>query len=389
MSLSRLKIFFEWSLFAFLVVFPFGQLLRFNFEFYGLKVILQPLDLVAGLSIPFFFKYVRPAIFRYISAFSFIAFFSLIFSLSLFEFKDVLVGSLYFLRFFAYTSFFLLSYNLRKAGQKSKIFNSLILVGFFVAIFGWIQYIFYPDLRVLSVWEWDDHLFRLVGTFLDPAFTSIILVFTLLLYLIKVANRVNFRSFLLLTFLLITLALTYSRAGYLAFVVGLFTLATIKKNFKRFLVLIAAFLIFLIFLPRQTGEGVKLERTASIYARLADYMNVLEVAKASPLFGVGFNNLCLARQEFLREVNIESHACAGSDSSLLFVFATTGIVGLLAFLKIFGEVMRSVTGDDFGVGLISVSTSVLAHSFFSNTLFYPWVMGYLAILLSLGLKERS
>ena len=80
-------------------------------------------------------------------------------------------------------------------------------------------------------------------------------------------------------------------------------------------------------------------------------------------------------------------SCSGSDSSLLFVFATTGIVGLMIFLYA-GRVMFSSTGRAvYGIAFVSSLVAVLIHSLFLNSLFYPWVMGWMGILLAISLKK--
>ena len=78
------------------------------------------------------------------------------------------------------------------------------------------------------IWGWDDHLYRLIGTFLDPGFTAIILVFgfltSLAYYLKPAAPKGGFKNkyFLLISiFLFVSILFTYSRAGYIALIVGM------------------------------------------------------------------------------------------------------------------------------------------------------------------------
>ena len=81
-----------------------------------------------------------------------------------------------------------------------------------------------------------------------------------------------------------------------------------------------AFIIFgisVILLPRPSSEGVQLERTQSIYGRFRSYEQGLTILKTNPLFGIGFNNYCYARQIILGTNDLASHACSGSDSSVL------------------------------------------------------------------------
>ena len=119
------------------------------------------------------------------------------------------------------------------------------------------------------------------------------------------------------------------------------------------------------FLPRPGGEGVKLERVFSLNQRFANYREGLQLIKLSPVFGLGFNTMRYYRNDFV------SHAAAGLDSSLLFVLATTGIIGLLTYLNLLKSLWQTSL-------LVKLSLSaVLVHSLFQNSFFYPLIMIWL------------
>ncbi len=63
-----------------------------------------------------------------------------------------------FLSCFMYSIFFVGVFRLVSKNKKltNLLVRSLIGLGIFVAIFGWIQYLFYPDLRPLYLIGWDD-----------------------------------------------------------------------------------------------------------------------------------------------------------------------------------------------------------------------------------------
>jgi hypothetical protein len=77
-----------------------------------------------------------------------------------------------------------------------------------------------------------------------------------------------------------------------------------------------------------------------------------------------------------------SKAAAGLDSSLLFIAATTGVVGLAAFIFLFVSMIRLAQGRFRTIYLASVA-AVAVHSLFVNSLFYPWVMVWLWVLTGL------
>lgn len=389
----------EFVLIAFLSLFPFGQVLRLELSFLGNPFVLQPIDLVAGFSLIIFFRQrIFPPEYGKIVAFIAASVFSLLFSLSLFAPSKVFIGSLYLLRFIAYSSLFAITWRLVKTkSMKQTLFNSLIVVSFFVAIFGWIQYFWLPDLRDLARLGWDDHLFRLVSTFLDPGFTGIILTLGFLTIFGKFLNNKNKKLIWILVFFMVTLAFTYARAAYLALITGIFVSLFAKgksfslfnaSNLKKFLWLILPFLSLLLFLPRPPSEGVRLERTYSINEKFKNYSQTLEIFYRQPVFGVGFNNLCVSRQLYLGQADISSHSCSGSDSSLLFVLATTGVVGFILFSYMGGKILLSVNNDMYGKTFVASASALLINSLFINSLFYPWIMGWMGILLALAVSSK-
>lgn len=383
----------EGIVFLFLILFPFGQTIRTTFSIFSVSFPFHPIDLAAGLSIPvlFFVRPKLPKITRYIFNFLLVAAFSYLLSLIIFQSNQSFLGGLYLLRLFSFASFFLLVRFLVSSKKKLKgVFSdSLVSVAVIAGLFGWVQYFFYPDIRPLVVWGWDDHLFRLVGTFLDPGFISIILVMGFLLTFSKfLSSKKKFLIFVLV-FLFSAISFTYSRAGYLALIAGIFTILYLKNKINTFFPLALVFLMTIFILPRPSGEGVKLERTFSVYARLNNYQETIKVWQRSPLFGVGFNNLCLARQKYLGRGDLFSHSCSGSDASLLLVLATTGIVGLISFLHLLFRIPGFLNKSVDSLAFKSTLSAVFVHSLFVNSLFYPWVMGFMAILLALSLKEDS
>jgi O-antigen ligase len=378
-------------IFLFLVLFPFGQILRFDLRSIDPGLILHPIDIVAGLAfISLFLRKIRlPSISKPIKAFLMFLTFSYIVSLTIFEFQQGLIGAFYLIRLIFYSSLFTITYDLAKGKNdlKTLIFDSLIAILIFVALFGWIQYFLYPDIRSFVVWGWDDHLFRLMGTFLDPGFTAILLVFGFLLTFEKYL-RSNKKYFLILIlFFFITLAFTYSRTGYFALIAGVSMYLILKKKIKWIRVVILALILMVLLLPRPIGEGVKLERLYSISYRFQNYKQTLQIWQRSSLFGVGYNNLCFARIKYLGEGDYLSHSCSGSDSSLLGLLATGGILSFISFTWLIKEIVKNIDHENFGNLFLSCLTSLFIHSLFVNSLFYPWVMGFMGILLAISIKR--
>ena len=318
-----------------------------------------------------------------------IAIISLIVNSSRLSIRELFVSGLYLLRWIVYAGLYFVLIDLKDRFNYlkwSSMVNYLIVLGAMTAIFGLVQYLIWPDIGFLEVFGYDPHYFRLVGTFFDPGFIGIILVLTLILLVVSNWEKIgvfkmkNLPVHCLLFTVYCSLALTYSRSSYLAYLMGMGVIAFIKKAPRFFLIILFIGALTLLILPRQSGgEGIRLERTSTIQARAGSWQNALIISRDHPLIGVGFNAFRYAQRDygFLKEQWQESNAGAGADSSLLFVLATTGIIGFLTYLGIWWKILR--------IGNLTILASALAiliHSLFLNSLFYPWVMAWMWILLA-------
>jgi hypothetical protein len=301
--------------------------------------------------------------------------------LSLLDFQ--VLPLLYLLRLSVYLFFI---YTVKVLGQlhilsSELLKSSLIAVTGAIAVFGLAQYLLIPDTRFLFQFGWDDHYFRLISTLFDPNYTAVILVLGLLFVLM---NRKKFtvRHLQLSVLFLITMLLTYSRAGYLAFVAGMVTLAVVSK---RYLVLlfIPLLLFALPFLPRPGGEGVKLERTASITARLNSNQDVLQsLTPLTVLFGQGaYRNVETGKAG-------TPNRATTADNSYLFILQSVGVVGMLLLIP---TIQAGSTVVRKNVLLLPLLLTAGTHALFNNTIFYPWVLLMLPLMcLSLMAgKKRS
>jgi hypothetical protein len=410
---KRQTIVYKYIIYLYLLLFPFGQLLRLKYSFDSYVIRLQPIDLVAAASaaIYIFGQLKENRVFRAFLKYLFVASFSLTLSLTLFSPKQVLVGSLYLFRLFAYSTLFLLTIkNINeKLIRKRTLVNCLIIATLVIAIIGWVQYFALPDVRFLRAFGWDDHYFRIIGSFFDPTFVGILLVFgfiTTASSRIPPSLRVGDRAgggFIISTiafikkwnkwklvvalFLLVSILFTYARAVYLALLAGTVVILYFKNKLKWFVFIGLGFLFLLFILPRPPSEGVKLERIHSILQKKDNYNETLQIVKKHPVFGVGYNNLCSARLKYVGDIGYGSHSCSGSDSSILLILSTTGILGLLVFISFIITLYVQLKKSEYRVSFLACSAALFTHSLFVNSLFYPWVLGYLAILYAVVFVE--
>lgn len=387
--------------FLFLVVFPFGQLAKLS-NVFGLSFSLYFIDLLAFLV---FLSWFLEKIFKkQISKTSFLKFKptilfllvalgSLFLNSNRFETGELMISSLYLLRFAIYFGFFLALVDLAKSSEK--FLNYLLAIGTSFSLFGVLQLGLWPNLKALETLGWDPHFYRLTSTFLDPNFAGLILVFTFLTSLVFFLQKKDKKLLVLAIFLFVCIFLTQSRSSLLALFSGITVICFLRLNLKAILLAAIVLMVGISLVPKPAGEGGKFLRTYSIDARMVGYSNAIEVVKDNPLFGIGFNTYRYVQRDygFLDKMSWkENNAGAGIDSSLLFVLATTGIVGFFAFFwqgaYFIKLAFRKRTSNE-GIIFLSSAGALLVHSLFVNSMFYPWTMGWMAILLASTFQAKE
>lgn len=339
-----------------LISFPLGQLVRW--EFLGSQVVLRPNDLIAmilggigflkisgPLKKPLFLWYLAMILSLAVNIFSYTP-------------TQLLISASYIVRFILYSGLYFVFKDFK---LNKKYFVYICLV---IAAFGFVQYFIMPDMSYLQAFDWDPHYYRLISTFLDPGFTGMILLLGLLL----TKNKI----FLILIYS--AMALTYSRTTFLAFLAAYGFISWYQKSPKIFFKAFVLIIFTIIVLPRTFGDGTKMSRETSTWARIENWKQSIAVFSKSPIFGVGYNTY-----RYNTNASLSSHAGAGADSSLFLVLATTGIFGFLAYLNLLRVIYITNKSYVFKASFIGV----IIASFFNNTLFYPYVMEWLWILLAL------
>lgn len=337
-----------------IIFFFFGQLFRLqflNFSFPVFDIALLFLAIANFISQKNSLKTLRSPII-YFSIFSLL---TLVFNWLRFPFSWS--SLFYWLRLISLLSLFLIPLKIDK--KIDKFFQIILWASL---IFGFIQYFFWPDFTYFSTFNWDPHLYRLLGTFFDPTFTGLIF----LLFLLKIFFNYS-SNYLLILPVYLGLALTYSRSSLLAFLIVFIFISLKTKKILLFLSTFLLVFITIILLPRMPGEGTKLERTSSIKAKIENYKSGFKLFSTSPIIGVGYNNLPSIRADK------NSHANSGFDGSLLTIAITTGFIGLFLFSKIFFSNLYSSS-----LYWQSLLLTVFIHSLFANSLLYPWVLFFLA-----------
>lgn len=262
----------------------------------------------------------------------------------------------------------------------------MIISGFGLAVMGLLQLVFVPNLSFLQPSGWDPHYFRTVSTFLDPNFLGGFLAICLLLTL-NSQNLFKNKYFYIAVLSIMYLAFitTFSRSAALNLAISFFTFAFIAKSKKFFvLAIIFGFGFYLNFqiYTAQVSSPRNIDRAQSAKFRLQSWQQGLEIWQNYPIMGVGFNayQFALSKLSLADEQYQNSRGATTNDSSLLYVAATTGIIGLSIYLYFIYHLLKASlfkfqkSNDFFALVYFSSILGLLAHSFFSNILFYPFVL---------------
>ena len=317
---------------------------------------------------------------------------SLINSLSWLVSSRFIVASFYWVRLILYLSLFRVIKDVSEHNTKA-IDKIIYIGGVLFALFGLFQLALFPDFSKYVSHGWDPHYYRVLSTFFDPNYAGGFLVLFLLILLSKFYSKLNgkgvisFRLTLAILFVTSIILLTFSRSTYLALVVGVGIFSLLRDKKILIGMILAAVLAFA-FVPRVRTRVIgafKIDATAKL--RIEDYKKTLVIIKDNPALGVGFNAMRYAKEDrgYFRDergVNQPSgHAGAGADNSLLFTWATSGILGLLSILSLFFVIIVEGIRSRYSALILSSTFALLIHSMFVNSLYYTWIIALYMFIL--------
>lgn len=384
----------------FSLAFIFGQFARVEF---GNGIALIAIDIVVGLFSLFWLfktfvthkKVSSPLVLPALIFFG-IGIQSLILNLTWLEIPQLLVSSMYLFRFMSYVGLYFFVREFSQNDRRWLVRSMLVCISVTVSI-GMFQYFYYPSLRNLFYLGWDDHLYRLFSVFLDPNFTGALFV-CFFLYLLLFLPRFSSFSiikkagfFVLLFTTTVSIFLTYSRTAYLMLIMGgILYLLLIGRKKMVFLFGIGVMVMLLLTVDTSI-EGLNPFRIVSTAARLNSYQIATDIFLNHPVLGVGFNTYRYAQNIYGYRTTGSwqtSHADAGTDNSFVFVLVTTGIIGFVSYLFLWYRILEMVIvkvkkRSYFAKITVSTLLSLFVGSMFLNVLFYPFIMAWFFILISL------
>jgi len=351
-----------------------------------------------------------------IGIFILIAIFSLLFSLTTLSINDVFQSSLYLIRLIVYLGLLPISYLIIKKTTTSKAITYVTISILLIAGTGLVQLIYLPTLEDLAKSSgYDPHINRLVGSWLDPNFIgglfAIIIVFLTSLSLYEKSSRK--KTFYIISSLICTVALffTYSRSAYLALAGGVLILGLIKA--KKLLVIFLIISSIGIASSERAQQRLS-ELTTSVKSvifntsenpdptarlRIQNWEQTINLISQKPLLGHGYNTLSIVKLSSGYIQNTGIHSASGSDSSILTIIATTGILGLIPFLIFLLNILlhsfanwknsKDQHSKAISLGTFCSIIVLLIHCNFVNSLFFPQIMIYIWVLLGIFYRHKK
>lgn len=322
---------------------------------------------------------------------------SLLFSPLSLSLNEYTASFSYTLRLFGYFLFGWVLYSGGLKEIKKDMEYILIYSGAGLSLLGILQLLFFPNLGFLETNGWDPHYFRTVSTFLDPNFAGGYFVLTLALLSKRI---IKFEKKLFFLFLIVYLAAvtTFSRSTALTLAVTFFTLSYVQKSIKLFLVtviLLIGFFGAFGFYLKLVAAPRNIDREKSASFRINTWQQGFEIFRNAPVLGVGFNSYRYALRGYglIPEDLLGQRGVSTNDSSMLFVLATTGVIGFISYLTVLISLLvysyHNSGRNYLSAVLFSVLLGLLIHSQFANSLFYSSILFWVICLLIISGKNHN
>src|SRR3990167_4256714 len=164
-----------------------------------------------------------------------------------FKLSEIFISLLFLIRFIFYFFLSIVIFNVVTYEKVHSWFKIILSIGTLFTVVGLFQFVLLPDLSFLSIYGWDPHQQRIVGTFLDPNYSGMIFVVifviatSIFLYQKKKYKIFSFYP-LVAAISFIALILTFSRSSYLAFLTAIATIGILKSP-KLFIAILFLFVV--------------------------------------------------------------------------------------------------------------------------------------------------
>lgn len=318
------------------------------------------------------------------------------------EGPDLSTSAFYWVRLFLiWLSFVITPLLFTGVKDHASVSRRVAWAGALLVTLGYAQLLIFPNFGFMAAFGWDPHVGRLLSTFFDPNFFGMFLAFLVTLLTATILTRPTKWPIWLLTLAsVVALVLTFSRSGYLALAISLAIILAIR-SWKIMLVSMMVITIASLQVPRvrdRIAGAFQVDTTSK--DRIESWQESLTIIGDHPIIGVGYNAYGPVSVDYGFKKDLSGRSSRGGDSSVLFVTATTGVIGLILYLLFLASILwqaitvyKRTTDPHWRVialTFIGVWPALFIHSQFVNSLFYPLVViPILLIATGLGLAFHS
>ncbi len=305
--------------------------------------------------------------------------------------------------------------------------EGFVYVGAATVLLGFWQLVFVGNFIFMTGYGWDPHIGRLLSTFFDPNLYGVFLVLVMCIALGRAfaAHRGQAWPYAAVFGVSwVALFLTYSRSAWVVGAIAVTGLVFFRS--MRWALLVGLIFIAAFFVPSRLSDrfsetkqlanqqnykpegyrcdaaktGGKCDESGS--NRIYSLQQAWSLTKTHLITGVGYNayGAALVKENLAAGDRLEKHSANGSDSSILNIWATTGIIGLAAFTLFMGTVLVRLwraSRDSLSsyrwvaTGLMCFTVAWLFGSFLNNTVLYVLILApWLALVaVTLGVKQQG
>jgi len=274
---------------------------------------------------------------------------------------------------------------LKKYAKKAFVYTYITLL-----TLGFLQLLFFPNLEGFGD-GWDPHIYRMTATWLDPNFFGAFLAMCLPAVVLWIPTTFIRAIFFLVAS--VAILLTKSRSTYIAsaiafcicIVIWLLS-GSLARHWKKILlpglVTILVVISFGVVLLQERATQL-FTHDPTVVVRLEAYQAVWKrLVEPNIFLGVGYNAYQIAAKDAGLISDFTIHSRSGSDSSILTLLVTTGIIGTALFL--FPILLGLIYQRSFI--FLWATVFLLVHSQFANSLLYPHLLIPYIFLAVLTLK---
>lgn len=289
-----------------------------------------------------------------------------------------------------------------ESSNKREVFWEVTAFSVLLALAGFIQLKLFPDFTDYEILGWDPHIGRLLSTWFDPNFVGgwLAVITPVLLQEFWEDKKHRWIWAAALAMVGLALLLTLSRSSYLALIAGVGLFALIRSRVLLIGLVITGLLATAVLSPVRSrvislidsAQSVLTETyslpDASARHRFGSWEEGWHLFLDKPLLGHGYNRYGDAALELGTIKDTEIHSANGSDSSVLTVLATTGILGFLPFIATYALITRWAWQEK-EFGLLGGILGLFIHSIFVNSLLFPLLLAPLWLLIGSRLRSSA